>query len=151
MQAVGKLGKSSYMRQVTCTCRLRSMLPYASMIRLSEQAPTKTKQKIKRQESFHKSKSKGHTGNVAFISIWPLKVYGLKFAVDLPSIAFKSRKTLIIVHSGQWKLSFTPIISIALEDCSSSRSRVQGSKSGGASKRIQTLEGHCNSIYGILL
>lgn len=69
--------------------------PMQSTIGLGEQAHTKSMQRMKRQRSFHESKSKGHTGNVAFISIWPLKVYGLRLGADLPKVAFRYRRIVV--------------------------------------------------------
>lgn len=72
--------------------------PMQSMMTLGEQAhTTKSTQKVKRQRSFHEGQSKGHTGNVAFISTWPLKVYGLRLGADLPKIAFNHRKILLFI------------------------------------------------------
>lgn len=55
-----------------------------SMIRVGNQGHTKSKQKMKRQRSFRESKSREHSGMVAFMSVWPLKVYGLRLGADLP-------------------------------------------------------------------
>ena len=72
--------------------------PMQSIIGLGEQAHTKSMQKIKWHRSFHESKSKGHTGNVAFILTWPLKLYGLRLGVELPKIAFNYRKILLFIY-----------------------------------------------------
>ena len=72
--------------------------PVQSIIGLGEKAQTKNMPKMKRHRSFHESKSKGHTGNVAFILTWPLKLYGLRLGVELPKITFSYRKILLFIY-----------------------------------------------------